>query len=121
MSIPDATFAEWLQAQCLYQTAADATIDANWSDDAVKSERITALANSTDAADEATRQRTFMGIPMAKENHVLSGRFSPLIGQVITVTIAQLGYDAGLDVLVLAAQDDLATNLSTVTVLRRLT
>lgn len=121
MIIPDATYAEWLQAQCLYKTAADAGIDGVWSDDAVKSERITALAGSADAAAEATRQQAFMGVPMAKEVHVMQGRFTPLIGRVITIQIAQLGYDAGLDVLLLGAQDNLSNNTSTVTVLRRLT
>lgn len=120
MPIPGATFAEWLRSPALYMTAADATTAANWGDDAPTSERITALSNSGDTDTEAGRQRTFMGLPMAKEVHQIAGRFAPYIGKVITLTLDRLGYDAGVAVLVLGAADDLATGLSQVTVLRRL-
>ena len=57
---------------------------------------------------------------MAIDEHLLAGRWAACLGQVITVTAARLGYDAGVNVFVLGAQDDLATGLSRVTVLRRL-
>jgi hypothetical protein len=120
MPIPGATFAEWLRAPALYMTAADAGTAAAWGDDAPTSERITPLANSADADAEAVRQRTFMGVPMAREVHAIKGRFAPYIGKVITITVERLGYDAGVQVFVLGAQDDLATGLSQVTVLRKL-
>lgn len=120
MPIPGVTYAEWLRSPALYMTASDATTAANWGDDAPTSERITALANSGDADTEAGRQRTFMGVPMAKEVHSMVGRFQPYIGKVITITVARLGYDAGVQVFVLGAADDLATGLSQVTVLRKL-
>lgn len=120
MTIPTVTFAEWLRSPALYVTATDATTAANWGEDAPTSERTTALAVSGDADTEAARQRTFMGVPMAKEVHAIVGRFAPYIGKVITLTVARLGYDAGVDVLVLGANDDLATGLSQVTVLRKL-
>lgn len=120
MPIPGVTYAEWLRSPALYMTAADGTTAANWGDDAPTSERLTALSNSGDADTEAARQRTFMGVPMAKEVHNVVGRFAPYIGKVITLTVARLGYDAGVEVLVLGAQDDLSTGLSQVTVLRKL-
>jgi hypothetical protein len=119
--IPGVTFAEWLRSPALWQFAGDVAIAAAWGEDAPQSERITALANSTDAAAEAVRQMAFQGIPMAKEEHRIKGRLAPYIGKVVTITTARLGYAAGLEVLVLGAQDDLATGMSAVTVLRKLT
>lgn len=122
MPIPGATFAEWLRSPALFKYAVDAAISAAWGDDAPRSERVTALANSTDALAEATRQLNFQKWPMAKEVHRgMKGKFQPYIGKVITIKTDRLGYAAGINVLVLGAQDDLASGLSTVTVLRILT
>lgn len=121
MTVPTVTFAEWLRAEALYASAESSAIAAAWGEDAPKSERITGLAASAHADEEATRQQAFMGVPMAKDQHKLVGQFTPYIGKVITLTCARLGYDAGINVFVLGAADDLQTGLSTVTVLRRLT
>ncbi len=120
MAIPTVTFAEWLRSPALYVTAANATTAANWGDDAPSSERETALALLGEADTEAARQLAFMGVPMAKEVHQLRGRFVSYIGKVITLTVARLGYEAGLQVFVLGANDDLASGTSNVTVLRKL-
>lgn len=121
MPIPGVTFAEWLRSEALYAYAEDAGIAASWGDDAPKSERITALASSAAATAEASRQLAFMNDPMAREQHTLKGRMAPYIGKTITLKNERLGYVNGLNVLVLSAQDDLGTGMSTITVLRRLT
>ena len=120
MTIPTPTYGEWLQDQALYVNAEDGVIAAAWGDEAPKGERISPLANRADAVLEAARQLTFMGQAFAKERHVIPGRFQPYIGQVINITCDMLGYQGGLDVLVLGAADNLATGMSSVTVLRRL-
>jgi hypothetical protein len=121
VTIPTATYGEWLRAEALFVTTDSATLLANWGDDAPKSTRVTALASKAGADAESARQQTFMGQPMAREVHTVRGRFAPYIGKTVTMKGTRLGYDAGLDVIVLGAQDDLATGVSQVTVLRRLT
>lgn len=120
MALPTATYAEWLRAESLWVTAEDAALAAAWGDDAPKAERLTGLATKVGADDEAVRQLAFMGQAMAREVHQLVGRFTPLIGKTITLICERLGYDAGLNVIVLGAVDNLATGMSAVTVLRRL-
>lgn len=120
MPIPTPTYAEWLQSESLWVTAEDGGIAAAWGDDALKAERLTGLATKVGADEEAVRQLAFMGLPMAREVHQLVGRFTPFIGKTITLLCNRLGYDAGLNVLVLGAVDNLGTGTSVVTVLRRI-
>ncbi|RIA44038.1 hypothetical protein DFR49_2274 [Hephaestia caeni] len=116
----DALFAEWLQADALFKIVEDAGRLDRWGDSAMTVERASALASKEAAANEGERQLIFFGGPLATEEHLLPGEWRHRRGQVITVTIDRLGYEEGMDVFVLFAQDDLATGLSTVTVLRRL-
>lgn len=120
MAIPGATYAEWLRSPALFSQVTNGDVLAAWGDDAPKSERVTALAFSADAQDEAVRQLTFMDQAMVVERHQLRGRFGPYIGKTVTIKGPRLGYGAGLDVIVLGAQDVLSTGMSAVTVLRRL-
>ncbi|RJF91139.1 hypothetical protein [Sphingomonas cavernae] len=120
MSSVDPVFAQWLQSEGLWAIQTDAPRAAQWGEQAITAERMTALAFKADAVDEAARQLAFLGGPLAEDEHLLPGRWRHRKGQVVTLTIGRLGYDAGKAVFVLDAQDDLARGLSTVTVLCRL-
>lgn len=120
MSTVDPVFAQWLQANGLWAVQSDPARAAQWGEQATTAERMTALAFKADAVAEAGRQLDFLGGPLAEDEHLLPGRWRHLKGQVVTLTIDQLGYGAGLPVFVLDAQDDLARGLSTVVVLCRL-
>lgn len=120
----DPLFAQWLQDEARWTLRESATITARWGESAIVTERVTSMAFLADAQDEADRQLAFMGGPLVEDQHILSigaeGGWVQYIGQVITLTGADLDYDAGVEVFVLSAEDDRATGLSTVVVLRRL-
>jgi hypothetical protein len=116
----DPLFAQWLQDDALWLVRDDAARKARWGDSAQLTERRTTIATKADAEAEGDRQLAFLGGPLVPEEHLLVGAWAEYLGQVITLTIAKLGYDVGLDVFVLAVADDRAAGLSRVTVLRRL-
>ncbi|MFC3442542.1 hypothetical protein ACFOKF_15310 [Sphingobium rhizovicinum] len=122
MTTVDPVYAQWLMADCLWSLASDNAAIARWGDSALTKERQTTIATRADAEAEAARQLAFMGGggPMAVDQHLLLGRWEPYRGQVITITGNKLGYDAGVDVFVLGAEDAWSAGTSRVTVLRRL-
>ena len=120
MTAVDPVFAQWLQDEGRWHVQTSAAVAAAWGAIALTTERMTCLSEAADTQAEAVRQLAFLGFASAIDEHLLTGRWAGFLGTVITVTIARLGYDAGVDVFVLGAQDDLSTGLSRVTVLRRL-
>jgi hypothetical protein len=90
--------------------------------DAQTSERVTTIATRADAEAEAARQIAFLGGggPLVIEEHELPGAWRQYLGQVINLTIDRLGYDTGLNVFLIGAQDNGANGTSTLTVIRRL-
>lgn len=120
MSSVDPLFAQWLMSEGLWQLSEDAALRARWGDKALTSQRMTTIATKADATAEAARQLAFLGPACAIDEHLLLGAWGDYRGQVITLKVARLGYDAGVDVFVLGAQDDRASGTSRVTVLRRL-
>lgn len=116
----DPVFAQWLQEDALWHVETHAPTVAKWGETAVTGSRISPLALQADAETEAARQQAFLAGPLVEEVHQLIGEWRGYIGLVITITIDRLGYTAGKDVFVLDAEDDRATGLSTVSVLRRL-
>lgn len=120
MASVDPLFAQWLQAEGLWVVADDAGAAALWGNGALTVERTSSIAFKGDATTEAARQLAFLRGPLVMDEHVLSGQWRSYRGQVITLTGNRLGYDTGVDVFVLGAEDNQATGLSTVTVLRRL-
>lgn len=120
MAAVDPVYAQWLQADGLWHVESDAVLLARWGTQVLTTLRLTTLATRVDAAAEAARQIDFMGYPLAVEEHTLPGQWAAYLGRVITVTIDRLGYDAGLDVFVIAAEDNRASGLSKVSVIRRL-
>lgn len=122
MAAVDPIYAQWLMAEALFKVATDATMTARWGTTAKTTDRITTIATEADAAAEAARQIAFLGGngPLAIEEHELVGEWATYLGQIITLTIDRLGYDAGLNVFVIGAQDDRSAGTSIVTVIRRL-
>lgn len=120
MAAVDPVFAQWLQGDGLWVVKEDAAAVARWGDRAITAERMTSIATKAGAEAEATRQLAFLGGPHVIDVHELAGEWRSKRGQMITITGPYLGYDAGIDVFMLGAEDDLATGLSSVTVLRRL-
>lgn len=120
MTNVDPVFAQWLMSEGLWQVSDDATRRTRWGADALTTQRMTTIATKTAAAAEAARQLAFLGGPLAIEEHMLLGEWAGTLGSVITLTIDQLGYDAGVDVFVIGAEDNLSAGTSTVTVIRRL-
>jgi len=120
MSLVDPVYAQWLMADCLWSLATDAAGDGRWGKTGMAKERQTTIATREDAEAEAARQLAFMGGPLVIDSHLLRGRWAAFRGQVITITGKRLGYDAGVNVFVLGAEDALASGTSRVTVLRRL-
>lgn len=120
MTAVDPLFAQWLMSPGYWQVSTDALLAARWGDRAQQTERMTTIATKAEAQAEAARQLAFLGGPLAIEEHLLVGEWSERLGQVITITIPQLGYDGGLDVFLLSAEDDRVAGTSRVTVIRRL-
>ena len=120
MTAVDPVFAQWLQDTALRHVGSDATLAARWGATAATSERVTTIALLADAEAEAIRQLAFLGGPLVQERHLVAGAHAGLLGQVVTLTIDQLGYDAGAEVFVIGAEDRLAAGVSWLTVLRRL-
>lgn len=145
MTAVDPVFAQWLQDRALFHLEADATLSARWGDRAQSTERVTPLALQADAEDEAARQIGFLGGPLVEDEHLIEGEWRALLGQVITIEGLQLGYfdasptlggegltlggelltllfggTSSAECFVIGAQDDLASGLSRVSVLRRL-
>lgn len=122
MTLVDPLIAQWLTGDGLREVVTDAALIARWGAASQSTERMTTIATRTDAQAEAVRQLAFLGGggPLVIEEHSLTGQWASYLGCVITLTIAQLGYDAGRDVFVIGAQDERASGISTLTVIRRL-
>lgn len=120
MPATDPLFAQWLMSENLWAVQSSPAITGKWGDTAATTERATTLADRPSAETEANRQLAFLGGPLVTDSHELKGQFAEYLGQVITIFASQLGYEEGLDVFVIGVQDDRATGLSQVTVLRRL-
>lgn len=113
-------FAQWLQSDGLMTVVSNASLLAIWGDDAQTSERMTTLAHKADAEAEAARQLDFLGGPLVIDTAELRGTWTAYIGEVITLTHDDLGYDGGVDVFVIGAEDRHSAGTANITFLRRL-
>lgn len=122
MSTVDPLYAQWLMAEALWQSASAGVVTARWGSTAQTKTKTTTIATRADAKTEAERQLAFLSGsgPLVVDEHQVPGVWGQYLGRVITLTINQLGYDNGLDVFVIGAEDNRATGLSTLTVIRRL-
>lgn len=120
MATVDPLYAQWLQSEALWAGAEDNAAIVKWGSTANTGERLTSIAFRDDATAEAARQLDFLKGPLVVDEHILRGEWRSFRGSVITLTGPRLGYQDGIDVFVLGAEDNLTTGLSTVTVLRRI-
>lgn len=116
-----ADYALWLQSPARFVTYTDPALAALWGDIAKETRIISPFATQEAALAEGARQMAFLGFALAEDVHVIPGAHRDKLGQVVTLTIDRLGYDAGVDVFVIGAEEDRAANLTTLTVLRRMT
>lgn len=116
----DADYALWLQSPARFVTYADPALATLWGDLALETRIISPFASQAAALDEGARQMAFLGYALAEDVHIIPGAHRDKIGQVVTITLDRLGYDAGLEVFVIGAQEDRAANITTLTVLRRM-
>lgn len=109
--------AEWLGSEATKASAVSAPAAA-WANDAATRDTISAFANKADADAEAARQIAFLEGPRVTDILSVAGQRHDLIGRPVTLRSAGMGYDAGVTVFVLSAEEaDGRTNL---TVIRRL-
>lgn len=118
----DPLFAQWLQSDADYIVRTDAAGAARWGASGITSERSTAIATRGAAEVEANRQLGFFARgPFAEEVHEVVGTdWVKEIGRIVTFSNDQLGYVAGIDVMVLGVEVSRSTGTTAVTVLRPL-
>lgn len=122
MASVDPLFAQWLQSANDNVVRMDAAALARWGVTALTTERVTAIATKAAATVEADRQLAFFSRgPFAIDVHQLLGvDWIAALGTIVTLTIDDLDYANGADVLVIEVEADRATGLSTVAVVRPL-
>ena len=122
MAAVDPANVQWLTSNALRAVREATTTRARWGDRAIVTERITGIATAAAAGVEADRQLAFLQRgPFVIDVHQLVGTgWLDKLARVVTLTIDQLGYDAGIDVFVLEAEVDHAAGISTIAVLRPL-
>jgi hypothetical protein len=116
----DSALVEWLKKGALFASATDAALSAAWGTDALETEIVSCLALSGATATEAARQQAFLGGPTAIERHNVPGLHQALIGRPVTITVARLGYDGGLTVFVIGAEELKDVERTELIVLRKL-
>ena len=121
-ALVDPANAQWLMTDALRAVREEPTTRARWGTSAIVIERVTGIATGSAAAAEADRQLAFLGRgPFVIDVHQIVGTdWLGRLGQVVTLTIDQLGYGDGIDVFVLEAEVDHASGISTIAVLRPL-
>ncbi|PZU10918.1 hypothetical protein [Sphingomonas sp.] len=118
----DPLFAQWLQADGDYALRETAGASALWGASGLTTERLTGIATEAAAQAEGDRQLAFFERgPFAIDVHdVIGTDWQEQLGTVITLTVKQLGYDAGQDVFLIGVDADRSTGITALTVLRPL-
>jgi len=117
----DAGIVDWLRTGAFYVTSIDNTFAAAWGTSAVETEIMSPLALAADAATEADRQQIFLEGPLVVEVHDVPGLRADLLARAVTLTCAQLGYDAGVNVFVIGIEEQRDMERTFLTVLRKQT
>lgn len=118
---PDAQIVDWLKSGALFEAATDAGVAAAFGADALETEIVSPLALAAAASTEAARQQAFMEGPLAEELHDVPGQRIDLLGRPVTIISDRLGYEAGLTVFVIGADEASRPGRTLLNVLRRLT
>ena len=120
MAAVDPGFAIWLKDRALFSPTTDAGIAGAWGDDALETEIITPFASKADADAEGARQLAFMSGPLVIDTHVVPGLRADLYGTAQTIQADRLGYEAGVAVFVIGAEEAENADQTTLTVVRAL-
>jgi hypothetical protein len=109
----DPAYASWLKSDAMFSTNAP-SLPSALLPMSVESEIYSPFATKAAADTELTRQVALLDNCLALDNVSIPGRRVDLAGKCITLTGDQLGYGAGVNVLVLSAveNDDATTQLS---------
>lgn len=105
MSAVDGDYATWLQSEASEAVAEDSAAAAKWGDLAIDTRISTPLIYAEDAQDEANRQLAFRPGPLDVEWLRVPGLHVDMIGRVVTLRASKGGYEAGVDVFVIAADE----------------
>lgn len=118
----DAATVEWLKTGAKFEASTGAGIAAAFGADASETEIVSCVALQADAATEAARQQGFLEGPLAIETHDVPGSRIDLWCRAVTITGDRLGYEvgAGLNVFVIAVEEQDAVTRTKLTVLRKL-
>lgn len=116
----DPGFARWLKEGIIYAPAEDGAIGAAWGDLARSTDVGSPFATPGGAAAEASRQLAFLKGPLVIDEHLIAGSRYDLLGRAVTLTADRLGYDAGVTVFVVGAEELDDTDQTKLTVVRRL-
>lgn len=119
MTQVDPDFAEWLGREEVLAVAKDAGAEAKWGAIAIDTQISSPVAFKADAVAEAARQLAFRPGPMDVDVLRVPGQRVDLIGKVVTLTAAKGGYEAGVDVFVLDADETDAGGGTKLVVLKR--
>jgi hypothetical protein len=122
VSAVDPLFAQWLQGPADFAVRTDPVSVGRWGSTALSVERISGIATRAAAEAEADRQLAFFARgPFAIDVHQLVGTdWIGSLGRIVTLKCDYLGYEAGLDVMVIGVDADRSTAISSVTVVRPL-
>lgn len=121
MSLVDPDFAEWLAREEVLAVAADAGAEERWGSLAIDTRTSSPLAFRAAALVEAARQLSFRQGVVVVDRLRVPGRHVGMIGRVVTLTAAKGGYEDGVNVFVLDADETDAGGGTVLLVLMRLT
>lgn len=110
--------AEWLGSPATKSIAVSVTATA-WGTDSAVRDTISAFSDKASADAEAARQIAFIEMPKVIETLSVVGQRYDLIGRPVTLTSQGMGYEAGLTVFVIAAEENEGRTI--LTVIRRMT
>jgi hypothetical protein len=109
----DPNYASWLKSEAMFRSWTNSGLPSGLQAMAIDSEIITPFAASAAADTELTRQGALLDGPLALDSVTCCGRRVDLVGKCITLSGDQLNYSAGVNVLVIQAneQEDGTTQL----------
>lgn len=120
MTLVDPDFAEWLGREEILAVAFSSVAAERWGDLAIDTRSGSPIAFKNDAIAEAARQLAFRPGPLVIETLRVPGQYVEMIGRVITIRADKGGYQGGIDVFVLGADETEEGGGTIFTVLRRL-
>jgi hypothetical protein len=120
VTLVDPDYAEWLGREEIIAVSEDAEAASRWGDLALDTRTSSLLAFKPDAAAEAARQLAFRSGVVVIDRLRVQGQHVGMIGRAVTLTARKGGYEGGVDVFVLDADETDPGGGTVFLVLRRL-